>query len=236
MTFKIFDYNTIEYGFYDKIFNNRKGVRSAWHHIKFNFIRNRIKTKNTHLDIGCGPGTFISLLRNKLSIGIDISSKQINYAKKKYEKKNKKFLLFKKKIPSKNNYFDSVSVIELIEHLPDKSIFKLIDEIHRVLKPGGKIYITTPNYLSLWPIIEIFVNKFSNISYDHQHINKFNKFNLDKIINKKKFRIISQSSFILLSPFLAIFSFKFSLWFSKYEHLIIKLFPGSLLFLELEKK
>ena len=62
MTFKIFDYNTIEYGFYDKIFNNRKGVRSV-HHIKFNFIRNRIKTKNTHLDIGCGPGTFISLLR-----------------------------------------------------------------------------------------------------------------------------------------------------------------------------
>ena len=34
-----------------------------------------------HLDIGCGPGTFLGIL-NKKSIGIDISQNQIKYAKK----------------------------------------------------------------------------------------------------------------------------------------------------------
>ncbi|AFS48008.1 methyltransferase family protein [alpha proteobacterium HIMB5] len=236
MTFKIFDYNSIEYGFYDKIFHNKQGVRSSWHQIKFNFIKNKIKNKNVHLDIGCGPGTFISLLKNKLSIGIDISSKQINFAKNKYGSKKRKFLLLKKDIPSKNNFYNSVSLIELIEHLSDKKISKLMNETYRVLKPGGKVYITTPNYLSLWPIIEIFVNKFSNISYDHQHINKFNKYNILKIINPKKFRVKKIESFMLISPFLAIFSFKFSIWLSKYERFITKFFPGSLIFVELEKK
>lgn len=236
MTFKIFDYNSIEHGFYDKIFNKKKGVRSAWHHIKFNFIKNKIEKNNLHLDIGCGPGTFISLLKNKLSIGVDISSKQISYAKKNYGSKKKKFLLLKKKIPSKKIFYDSVSIIELIEHLPDKKISQLLNETYRVLKPGGKIFITTPNYLSMWPFIEIFVNKISNISYDHQHINKFNRYNIRKIIDTKKFRIKSKKSFMLISPFLAIFSFKFSIWFSKYENLLINFFPGSLIFLELEKK
>ena len=152
------------------------------------------------------------------------------------DQKKKNFLLLNKKIPSKKNFYDSVSIIELIEHLSDKKISKLMNETYRVLKPGGKVFITTPNYLSLWPIIEIFVNKFSNISYDHQHINKFNKYNIYKIINPKKFRVKNRKSFMLVSPFLAIFSFKFSIWFSKYEHFIINFFPGSLIFIELEKK
>ena len=109
-------------------------------------------------------------------------------------------------------------------------------EISRVLKKGGKVYITTPNYFSLWPILEYFLNKVSKVSYEHQHINKFNFLNCEKIIDEEKFTICKKKSFLHLSPFLAFFSFKFSIFFSKIERVIFKFFPGFLLYIELEKK
>tara|TARA_Y200000002_G_C22650047_1_gene650947 strand:+ start:274 stop:984 length:711 start_codon:yes stop_codon:yes gene_type:complete len=236
MTKKKFDYEEIDVGFYDHIYQKREGVRSAWHHIKFNFIKEKIDKQNHHLDIGCGSGTFLSILNNKFSAGIDVSEKQISYANKNYSTETKKFLQFDKVIPFKDNSFDSVSMIELIEHLSGDEIANLFQQIYRVLKKGGKIYITTPNYLSFWPILEFFLNKISKISYEHQHISKFNFLNINKIIDNNKFSIIKKNSFIYLSPFTAVFSFKFSIFFSKLEKILSKFLPGFLLFIEIEKK
>ncbi len=236
MTKKKFNYEQIDVGFYDNIYHKSRGVRSAWHHIKFNFVKEKIHNQNHHLDIGCGSGTFLSLLNNKFSAGINISEKQIDYANKKYGNKNKHFVKYKDKIPFENNSFDSISIIELIEHLSDKEIANLFDEIYKVLKKSGKIYITTPNYFSLWPFLEYFLNKVSKVSYEHQHINKFNFLNISKIIDKKKYNINCKNSFIYLSPFMAFFSFKFSIFFSKIERAILKFLPGFLLFIEIEKK
>ena len=108
---KKFDYEEIDLGFYDDIYQKKEGVRSAWHHIKFNFVREKIDNQNYHLDIGCGSGTFLSILDSKFSAGIDISEKQITYANKKYSTDNKKFLQFDKVIPFQDNSFDSVSMI-----------------------------------------------------------------------------------------------------------------------------
>ena len=231
-----YNYNDITYGFYDQIYHKKRGIRSAWHHIKFNFIKNKINKKNIHLDIGCGSGTFVSILNNKYSAGVDISSKQIKFANKTYGGQQKKFFCYKKKIPFKKNKFNSISLIELIEHLSDQEINKLMRQIHNLLKKGGKIYITTPNYLSLWPILELIVNKFSDVSYEHQHINKFHFMNIKKIIDNKKFKIKKYNSFMFLGPFLAFFSFKFSINFTKVDGILTKIFPGFLIFLELEKK
>jgi 2-polyprenyl-3-methyl-5-hydroxy-6-metoxy-1,4-benzoquinol methylase len=233
---KKFNYNKIEYGFYDNIFHKNKGIRSAWHHIKFNFIKKRIKKKNNHLDIGCGSGTFLSLLRNRFSVGLDISQKQINFANKVYGNKKRKFVTYKKKFNLKKNFFHSVSIIELIEHLSDTQIDNLLNQVHGVLKTGGRVYITTPNYFSLWPLLEIILNKISEVSYEHQHINKFNYNKIKKIIDNKKFKINLCNSFVLFSPFLAFFSFKLSMTISKFENIFTKVIPGFLLFIEVEKK
>ena len=211
-------------------------MRSAWHFAKFNYIKKKIKQKNIHLDIGCGSGTFISLLDNKMCYGIDISSKQIKYATKKYGKKNKKFYSFTKKIPFKKSFFDSISLIELIEHLSDKEIYFLFKEILRVLKPNGVIHITTPNYLSLWPLLEIILNRISKVSYEHQHINKFNLFNINKINKKLKLRILEKKTFILIGPFLAFFSFKISRLWIKFDNFLTKIFPGFLIYVKIIKK
>ena len=43
----------------------------------------------------------------------------------------------------KDNSFDYVVTFQVIEHIEDDQLF--VKEIHRVLKPGGKVIITTPN-------------------------------------------------------------------------------------------
>ncbi len=46
-------------------------------------------------------------------------------------------------IPFKDNTFDAVLMIEVIEHVEDDRA--VVDEIFRVLKPGGVLIATTPN-------------------------------------------------------------------------------------------
>ena len=216
-------------------FIKKKGVRSAWHHAKFDFVRQNINIKNKHLDIGCGPGTFLSLLNNRYSFGVDISKNQIKYANKKYSSKSRKFFCYKNKLPFKKNSLDSISMIELIEHLPVKHTKQILNNCHSCLKKNGEIYITTPNYLSLWPILELFLNLISDLSYEHQHITKFNKFNVKKIINPKKFEIKNINSFILFGPFLSFISFNLYKKFSLIDKVLTKIFPGYLLFLKIKK-
>ncbi len=226
--------NSVIEGYYDHIFKKNKGIQSAWHHIKFNYVKRKISQKNFHLDVGCGPGTFIGILNIK-SVGIDVAKNQVLYAKKNYGNKKKKFLFFKNTFPLKSKSVDSISLIELIEHIDNKDLTFLLHECRRVLKNKGKIFCTTPNYFSLWPILEIFLNLISPVDYKHEHINKFNKKKLNKILIENGFKVSELNSFILFSPFLASLSFKLALWMINFDNVFTKIFPGFLLFAKAEK-
>lgn len=230
------NYNKIIPGYYDLIYKKKKGIQSAWHHVKFNFVKHEIDKKLVHLDIGCGPGTFVGLLEKTKSIGIDISSNQINYAKKNYRNKSKFFYTYKKKIPLKNKSIDFISLVELIEHLDNKELSLLLNECKRVLKKDGKILFTTPNYFSFWPVLEIILNFISPFSYKHQHINKFNKKRLFMFLNSQNFNVIKTGTFILIAPFLAPLSFKLSLFLGKIDNFLCKFFPGFLLYAIVKNK
>ena len=47
-------------------------------------------------------------------------------------------------IPYKENYFNVVTMLAVVEHLNPASLVSLFEETHRVLRPGGKVIITTP--------------------------------------------------------------------------------------------
>tara|TARA_B100000123_G_scaffold257039_1_gene220728 strand:+ start:107 stop:814 length:708 start_codon:yes stop_codon:yes gene_type:complete len=211
-----FDYDTISVGYYDQIFKKNKGIQSAWHHIKFDYVEKKISDTENHLDIGCGSGTFLgNYLRNKKRIGVDIASKQIEYAVKNNKDEKNNFFHIGKKLPFKDKEFDSISLIEIIEHLDYDDTKNLIYEAKRCLKDKGHIFITTPNYLSLWPLLELIVNKFSRVSYEDQHISKYNYFSLKKLLLNFEMKIVEMNTFITISPFIAFFSFKLSKTLSK---------------------
>lgn len=46
-------------------------------------------------------------------------------------------------VPYPDHFVDLILMVEVIEHVPDKE--SLLREAWRVLKPGGRLYLTTPN-------------------------------------------------------------------------------------------
>jgi methionine biosynthesis protein MetW len=103
------------------------------------------------LDIGCGDGSFTLLLKEALkteeAVGIEISP-EVDGALRGKGIEAYQLDIDEEKFPFEKDSFDMVYGGEIIEHLfnPDH----LLDEVHRILKPGGKCIITTPN-LAGWP-------------------------------------------------------------------------------------
>jgi SAM-dependent methyltransferase len=48
------------------------------------------------------------------------------------------------KLPFANGFFSVVSLLAVVEHLDPENMALLFKEVHRVLKPGGQIILTTP--------------------------------------------------------------------------------------------
>jgi len=100
------------------------------------------------LDLGCGSGRhLIYLAKRGFNVyGIDISKHGIKIAKDWLKKKRLKACLeigdFYKKLPFKDNYFDAVISIAALHHGKIGDIRKLINEMKRILKPKGLIFIT----------------------------------------------------------------------------------------------
>jgi len=108
-------------------------------------LEEEIQPKSKVLDIGCAFGFFLKLCDeyNLETYGLDISDYAIRKAKKITKAKlylrdiNDMLDIFPKE------YFGLVTMFDIIEHV--KSPSDLLTEVHRVLKRGAKIVITTPN-------------------------------------------------------------------------------------------
>jgi len=244
-----FDYNKIPLGFYDDIAKQKKGIRSFWHNQKFKRVIDSFEeTEGSILDIGCFSGTFLSMIsQHKMSeqIGVDILKEQIDFANQNYATSYRKFYLIenlKKMEEIYNMQFDYVSIIEVIEHLNKSEIEDLIKMAYKKLKVGGKLIITTPNYMSLWPIQEFILNRISDVKYEEQHITHFNYFNIENKLNaivsnfQTMFKIDYKTTTHFISPYIAIFSYKFAEKISSAIPHRKWTFPlGSLLLIELTK-
>jgi SAM-dependent methyltransferase len=107
-----------------------------------------IEGKNI-LDIGCGYGwcELNFLTRGAKSIvGIELTSDSLKTAQSNVLDKRAKFQEGSAlKLPFKDNEFDTVVSWEVIEHIPKSTEPKMLAEAHRVLKPGGVFYLSTPN-------------------------------------------------------------------------------------------
>src|SRR6476469_7664165 len=97
------------------------------------------------LEVGCGEGRGISeVIGNaKTFTAVDKIEPVIQELQKKYPEG--KFISMN--IPPlaelKSNTYDVVISFQVIEHIKNDKLF--LQEIHRVLKPGGTALITTPN-------------------------------------------------------------------------------------------
>lgn len=114
-----------------------------WNHLfRYEFAAKQVAGLRV-LDIASGEGYGTSALAKVASsvVGVDISPEAVDHATMRYR------LDFRlgdaEKIPLENASVDAVVSFETIEHVASAGRF--MDEIRRVLKPGGLVVISTPN-------------------------------------------------------------------------------------------
>lgn len=89
----------------------------------------------------------------------------------------------------KENSFDAVLLFDTIEHL--HRIRETLREIRRVLKPSGRLFITTPDISSLearvfkgnWPALDL-----------PRHLYHFNKRSLSQLLRQTEYRVLTIGS------------------------------------------
>lgn len=97
------------------------------------------------LEPGCGEGRGINLLASKAQsyMALDKIAEVIDALKLQFPTVNFSQMNFPPFKGISDNSYDVVISFQVIEHIQNDK--KFLEEIHRVLKPGGKAVITTPN-------------------------------------------------------------------------------------------
>lgn len=113
-----------------------------------NLLKSYNLNRKTLIDIGSSFGWLEKELlkkHKKIKItGIEPDEKAVLFSKK--EIKGASFLVGGAlKLPIKDNFADFVTLFDVIEHVPKNTEEKALSEVHRVLKPKGLLFLSTPN-------------------------------------------------------------------------------------------
>lgn len=96
------------------------------------------------LDLGAGHGAFTKKL---YEMGYDVHACDLFPELFEFDKIDCVKVDITKTFPYPDNFFDLIIAIEVSEHILDHETF--FAETSRILKPTGKLYISTPNILSM---------------------------------------------------------------------------------------
>jgi SAM-dependent methyltransferase len=96
------------------------------------------------LDVGCGNGYVLANYASEGAevFGIDITEAGIDLCRKRFEYRGLSGnfrVADAQELPFTDNTFDCVCSMGVLHHVPDTQ--KALDEIHRVLKPGGRLIL-----------------------------------------------------------------------------------------------
>ena len=109
---------------------------------------------NSLLEIGCGTAPLLVGTAQKFSkvIGIDIAFRWLVVAKKRLQEANSDVPLIcacAEALPFPNGSFDRIVAESVIEHVSDQE--RVLMECHRVMRPDGYFFVSTPNRYNLGP-------------------------------------------------------------------------------------
>jgi len=155
----------------------------------FTKFARKIPDQASVLDVGCGTGKALRGLREarpdlKL-FGVDIEDtrkllpKDVSFSLGSVDRLSGLY---------KENTFDVIVCQHVIEHLPNP--VNMILEFKKVLKPGGLIYIETPNWTRLF--IPFHQNFFWN---DYTHLRPYSKITFKRLFSDFDFKIADIKSF-----------------------------------------
>lgn len=152
------------------------------------------------LDICCGSGRLRTLAHDAaLVAGVDVAQVAVDLARSRHEDAPAfQFLVMDAEVLGfADKCFDVVLFVDAIEHVHDAD--RVIGEIARVIRPGGRLFLTVANTDS---INQIMSEKLGYVQFktNYQHVQEFNLASIEHMLGQHGFSI-SRSGGIFLFPY-----------------------------------
>src|SRR5215213_11365163 len=194
-------------------------MQRFWHRGKllmiYQLIRPHLRAGSRLLEIGCGAGNLLlqATVSGSYSVALDLSMQALTFVRSRLEEARSGAeapagyactQAIGEALPLADESFDCVLMSEVIEHLEEPQIS--IREAVRVLRPGGRLLITTPNYRSFWPLMEWAVDRLNMAPKmaGEQHISRFHPASLKRLLIQSRLTLEYAGSVYNLSPFLSL--------------------------------
>jgi SAM-dependent methyltransferase len=141
-------------GWHRRVESETAAGESPWHHLVARQLTPALFSRSRVLEIGCGRGEFVRRLIDAFGaprqfVAADFAASAVQLGRGRLRPGHQTGVSWAvasiQDIPLADRTFDIVISCETIEHVVDP--VKALRELHRVLRPGGTLMLTTPNYL-----------------------------------------------------------------------------------------
>jgi ubiquinone/menaquinone biosynthesis C-methylase UbiE len=140
-------------------------LQRYWQRRRHHHVTQLIARQGPVLDVGCGSSLIIAALPPG-SVAMDILANKLRYARR-FSRRLVRASGFA--IPFPDASFPCVLCSQVIEHVPMDS--PILSELHRVLAPGGRLVLGTPDYANWeWVWMEKAYGFFKPGGYADEHI------------------------------------------------------------------
>ena len=177
--------NSVDSADYDyRAFDSPIWLQRYWQRKRHEIILDFAGDSTSVLDIGCGSSRILLDLKN--AVGMDILFRKLRFLKPRHDKlvQASTFAL-----PFKSESFDVVINSQVIEHIPEDP--EIMNEMWRVLRPGGTLILGTPDYGRWsWVALEWMYGKVLAGGYAHEHITHYTRDSLAKLIKANGFEVL----------------------------------------------
>ncbi len=140
-------------------------ARAPWHDLLFEYLDPRRDLDGRAvLEIGCGRGELACRIAGqtaapRLYVGADFARSAVAIARARGAERSPRRLFWVvndiQSLPLPAETFDTILSCETIEHVPDP--VRALRELHRVLRRGGRLLMTTPNYLGPFGLYRVYL-------------------------------------------------------------------------------